>query len=239
MSGAIYLPLARLNHWQTDLPDLNALNELTHETSDLVNLSTITVRGDAFEPWGASATDELALTLSWWVAYCDQLTDLGLSIETILACTELSLSTDADYFIGLAKFRALRYLINKIAQAYGVAENAGARPRVRAVSGLRNKTYYDPDSNLLRNTTEALACLLGGVDTLSLHPTTSSVPRPIRLASGWLAIPTRFCATKRSWTRSLIPPPDPILSKTLPGRWSKRAGSSSWTGKIREDSPSY
>ena len=187
VSGAIYLPLSHLSHWQTDLPDLNVLNELTHETSDLVNLSTITVRGNAFEKWGASATDELALTLSWWVAYCDQLTDLGLSIETILACTELSLSTDADYFIGLAKFRALRYLINKIAQAYGVAENAGARPRVRAVSGLRNKTYYDPDSNLLRNTTEALACLLGGVDTLSLlpHDFLSALPDPfgIRMVS--------------------------------------------------------
>jgi hypothetical protein len=170
VSGAIYLPLAHLSHWQTGSPDLDTLNTLTHETSDLVNLSTITVRGDAFEPWGALATDELALTLSWWVAYCDQLTDLGLSIETVMARTELSISTDADYFIGLAKFRAVRSLINKIAQAYGVAENAGARPRVRAVSSVRNKTYYDPDTNLLRNTTEALASLLGGVDTLSLAP---------------------------------------------------------------------
>ena len=187
VSGAIYLPLAHLSHWQTDSPDLNALKELTHETSDLANLSTITVRGNAFEKWGASATDELALTLSWWVAYCDQLTDLGLSIKIILARTELSLSTDADYFIGLAKFRALRYLINKIAQAYGVAENAGVRPRVRAVSGLRNKTYYDPDTNLLRNTTEALTSLLGGVNTLSLapHDFLSASPDPfgIRMVS--------------------------------------------------------
>ena len=170
VSGAIYLPLAHLCHWQTGSPDWRALHELTHQTSDLVNLSTITVRGDQFEQWGASASDELALTLSWWVAYCDQLTDLGLPIETILARTELSLSTDADYFVGLAKFRAVRYLINKIAQAYGVSDNTEALPRVRAVSGLRNKTYYDQDTNLLRNTTEALASLLGGVDTLSLAP---------------------------------------------------------------------
>ncbi len=187
VSGAIYLPLSRLNYWQIDSPDLRALLELTRDTSDLVDLSIITVRADALEPWGAPATDELALTLSWWVAYCDQLTDLGLSIETILARTELSLSTDADYFIGLAKFRALRYLIDKIAQAYGVADNTGARPRIRAVSGVRNKTFYDPDVNLLRNTTEALASLLGGVDTLSLvpHDFLSASPDPfgIRMVS--------------------------------------------------------
>ena len=187
MSGAIYLSLAHLSHWQTGSPDWRALHELTRETSDLVNLFTITVRGDQFEQWGGGAINELALTLSWWVAYCDQLTDLGLPIETILARTELSLSTDAEYFIGLAKFRAVRYLINRIAQAYGVAEDTEARPRVRAVSGLRNKTYYDQDTNLLRNTTEALASLLGGVDTLSLapHDFLSASPDPfgIRMVS--------------------------------------------------------
>ena len=187
MRGAIYLPLSHLTHWQTGSPDLATLLTCTHETSDLANLAAITVRGEQFEPWEATATDELALTLSWWVAYCDQLTDLGLPIESILARTELSLATDADYFIGLAKFRALRYLVNKTAQAYGVAENAGARPQVRAVSGVRNKTYYDPDTNLLRNTTEAVASLLGGVDTLSLtpHDFLSASPDPfgIRMVS--------------------------------------------------------
>ena len=187
MSGAIYLPLAHLSHWQTGSPDWRALQEITHETSDLVNISTITVRGDQFEQWGGGAINELALTLSWWVAYCDQLTDLGLPIETTLARTELSLSTDADYFIGLAKFRALRCLIVKIAQAYGVANDLSARPRIRAVSGVRNKTFYDPDVNLLRNTTEALASLLGGVDTLSLipHDFLSASPDPfgIRMVS--------------------------------------------------------
>ena len=187
VSGAIYLPLSHLSHWQTDSSDWHALNKLTHKTSDLVYLSTITVRGDQFEPWGGGAINELALTLSWWVTYCDRLTDLGLSIETILARTELSLATDADYSIGLAKFRALRYLIIKIAQAYGVAENSGGQPRIRAVSGVRNKTFYDPDVNLLRNTTEALVSLLGGVDTLSLvpHDFLSASPDPfgIRMVS--------------------------------------------------------
>ena len=187
VSGAIYLPLSHLSHWQIDSPNWHALNKLTHETSDLVHLSTITVRGDQFEPWGGGAINELALTLSWWVTYCDRLTDLGLSIETILARTELSLATDADYSIGLAKFRALRYLTIKIAQAYGVANNPSARPRIRAVSGVRNKTFYDPDVNLLRNTTEALASLLGGVDTMSLvpHDFLSASPDPfgIRMVS--------------------------------------------------------
>lgn len=187
VSGAVYSPTAQLSHWQSDSPDLTSLRDLTRETNDLVNLATIAVRGEQFAAWGARAVDELALTLSWWAAYCDQLTDLGVSIETILARTELTLSTDANYFVGLAKFRALRSLVDKIAQAYGVTEGPLPRPQVRAVSGVRNKTYYDPDTNLLRNTTEALASLLGGVDTLSLtpHDFLSASPDPfgIRMVS--------------------------------------------------------
>ncbi len=187
ISGAVYLPVTQLSQWQTNPFDLTSLVRLTQETSDLVNLTTITVRADAFERWGALATDELALALSWWVAYCDELTDLGLSIETIISRTELSLSTSADYYIGLAKFRALRSLVDKITQAYGIADNIRTTPRVRAVSGVRNKTYYDQDTNLLRNTTEALASLSGGADTLLLTPhdflSTSPDPFGIRMVS--------------------------------------------------------
>ncbi len=170
VSGAVYLPVTQLSYWESNSVDLISLQELTQETSDLVDLATITVRGNQFEAWGARVTDELALTLSWWATYCDQLTDLGLSVETILARTELTLPTDADYFLSIAKFRALRSLVDKIAQAYGLADHSLIRPQVRAVSGLRNKTFYDLDTNLLRNTTEALAALMGGADTLALSP---------------------------------------------------------------------
>ncbi len=187
VGGAAYLPITRLDHWQDSPVDLTLLGDLTQETNDLMHLATITVRGDHFERWGPWATDELALTLSWWVAYCDQLTDHGLPIETIVGRTELSLSTSADYFINLAKWRALRSLVGKVTDAYGLAESKLTGPRVRAVSGALNKTFYDADGNLLRNTTEALSSLLGGVDTLSLlpHDFLSTAPDPfsIRMAS--------------------------------------------------------
>ena len=183
--GTIYSPSANLVHWQNHPVDVTPIKLLTEATGDLADLFTIAVRGDQFEPWGAAAADELALLLGWWVAYCDQLTDLGLPIESIFARSELTLPTGSDFFADLAKFRALRSLVDKVAQAYGIA-NEVSRPRLRAVSGLRNKTFYDPDGNLLRNATEALAALAGGVDTLSLRPhdflSPSAGPFGIRMA---------------------------------------------------------
>lgn len=167
--GSVYMPTANLSHWQHGPLDFNPLKRLTDDTSDLPALSTITVLGEQFEGWGASAVDQLALALSWWVACCDPLTDLGLPIATVFARTELTLPTGSDFFPDLAKFRALRSLVELVAQAYGVADQV-SRPRIRAVSGVHNKTFYDSDGNLLRNTTEALASLVGGVDTLALRP---------------------------------------------------------------------
>ena len=114
--------------------------------------------------------EELAITLSWWVAYCDSLTDAGVSIEEVFTRTEITLATGGDFFPDLTKFRAMRALISKVAEAYQIRSAPEAQPFLRAISGKLNKTLYDPDGNILRNTTEALAAILGGADSLCLQP---------------------------------------------------------------------
>ena len=143
---------------------------VTQQVRDLPSLRTVTVDGSIFHRQGASPTDELATVLSQWVACIDELTDRDLAAKEVIARSEITLATGTDYFIDLAKFRALRVLLKKVSEAYKVVDLTSSEPLLRAVSGRRNKTYYDRDSNILRNTTEALAVLIGGVHTLSLLP---------------------------------------------------------------------
>ena len=170
VQGTIYLPITHWSQWQANQPNLGPLAKLMNEISDLPALRVLAVGGDTFHAWGASAVDELAMTLSGWVAYCDQLTDLGVSVEEIMVRTEITLSSGTDFFLDLAKFRALPSLIDKIKEAYGITAHHAGRPCLRVVPGVLNKTFYDPDSNILRNTTEALAAMLGGAATLALQP---------------------------------------------------------------------
>ena len=167
--GTVYHPVTRWSQWQKGNPDIKSLVKLMNEVSDLPTVRVLAVSGDAFHAMGASVVDELAMTLSWWVAYCDQLTDLGVTMEEVLTRTEITLATGAGFFLDLAKFRAMRFLIDKVKDAYIPEVDDSGQPLLRTVSGMRNKTFYDPDSNILRNTTEALAARLGGVDTLSLQ----------------------------------------------------------------------
>ncbi len=141
----------------------------TQEARDAPTVRTVTVAGDVFHRWGASVTDELAMSLSQWVAYCDVLTDQGWPMSDVMERSEITLATGTGFFQDMAKFRALRSLTRKVGKAYQLPATT-TLPTLRAVSGVRNKTLYDPDSNILRNTTEALAAQLGGADTLLLQP---------------------------------------------------------------------
>ncbi len=78
----------------------------------------------------------------------------------------LAFGIGSVYFMEIAKLRASRMLYARVAEAYG----RGTETRIHAVTALSNKSIYDPWTNLLRSTTEALSAVLGGADWLHVQP---------------------------------------------------------------------
>lgn len=70
-----------------------------------------------------------------------------------------------DYFMEIASLRALRKLWALLMEQYF----SGDELVLYAETGLRNKTIYDYNNNILRSTTEAMAAIIGGCDALYLH----------------------------------------------------------------------
>ncbi len=123
-------------------------------------------------PWsnaGATAVQELAFTLSLLVQQLDQLTDMELPVDKLWQRVEIELATDSRYFINIAKFRAMRILLSRLASAYQTPLTPDTW-HIRATSAAWNKTLYDPVSNMLRNTSEAMGAVTGGCYILSLLP---------------------------------------------------------------------
>lgn len=71
-----------------------------------------------------------------------------------------------EYFFEIAKIRAMRLGAETLAKAFG--HTAGFH--FYASPGLRNKTLYDYNVNMLRTTTECMSAVLGGADTVSNLP---------------------------------------------------------------------
>jgi len=131
------------------------------------HFQTISVQGDVYHNGGASATQELGYAIATLVSYIDELQTRGIAPATAFQHVRLSLAVGSDYFMEIAKLRAARWLVSKVAAAYGVA-----RPtiHIHASTSRWNKTTYDAHTNMLRVTAEAFAAVVAGVDSLHIGP---------------------------------------------------------------------
>jgi methylmalonyl-CoA mutase len=128
-------------------------------------LQTVAVQGHPYHNGGASSVQEMAAVLATGVHYLRELSARGLDLESLAPRFRLSLSVGSQYFLEIAKFRAIRLLWSRVLEALGLPE--GARGvHLHARTGLWNKTARDPYVNSLRTTTEAFAAVVGGVDSL-------------------------------------------------------------------------
>ncbi len=85
------------------------------------------------------------------------------------------MAADADQFLTLAKFRALRRLFARIEAACGLTP----KPiHIHAETAWRMMTGRDPYVNLLRTTTAAFAAGVGGADRISVLPFTQALGLP-------------------------------------------------------------
>ena len=140
---------------------------LRHLGEQSPQLGGMAVSGAAYHDAGANATQELALTLASAVATLRELADRGVKVDTVAPKLQFVLNIGESFFLEIAKFRAIRLLWSQVLRAFGLRQLAKTMT-VHARGGSRNKSRLEPYVNLLRLTTEALAAVLGGVDSLTL-----------------------------------------------------------------------
>jgi methylmalonyl-CoA mutase len=129
-------------------------------------------------PWheaGAGEVQELAIVLATAVAYLRRQDALGLTLPTARDNIGLLLAADADVFLGLAKFRAIRRLWARVEALCNLA----AKPiRLHAETSWRMMARDDPWTNVMRATAATFAAGLGGADTICVLPFTLPLGLP-------------------------------------------------------------
>ena len=135
--------------------------------------------GRAVHAAGGTPAQELAFALAAAVAYLRALGENGLALDDAQAAIAFRLTADADQFVTLAKFRALRLLWARVCQASGLT----ARPaRIHGESAWRAMSVRDPFVNVMRGAIAAFSAGLGGADSVSVLPYTSAIGLPDSLA---------------------------------------------------------
>lgn len=124
---------------------------------------------------GGSEVQELAYVLSIGVAYLRALENDGVSLADAQGMIYARLAADADQFLTMAKFRALRLLWARI------AESCGLTPKplfVAAETAWRMLTQRDPYVNMLRATIATFSAGLGGANAIGVLPHTLALGLP-------------------------------------------------------------
>jgi methylmalonyl-CoA mutase len=124
---------------------------------------------------GGSEAQEVAFALSLAVAYLRALEAGGIALERARAAISFRLSADADQFLTIAKFRALRLVWARVEAACGLAPKPVF---IAAETAWRMLTQRDPYVNMLRATMATFSAGLGGANSVTVLPHTLALGLP-------------------------------------------------------------
>lgn len=167
-------PLGYLS--ETGLMDNDRLKEwaeTARTTLKYPRLRGVMLDSGVYHNAGADAVQEIAFLLSLSAEYLHRLTELGMEPEEAFHNIGFSVALGGRFFVEMAKLRALRLLITSMAHAYGLKDFKPADVYIHAYTGRWSKSRLDINTNLLRNTTEAMSGILGGCNALTVMPHTA------------------------------------------------------------------
>lgn len=124
----------------------------------------LTIDGSIYKNSGGHIIDEIAFILSALQENLHQLQKANIasnSIGTILIRTAIG----PNFFFEIAKIKVIRHLAKIIADQY-----EGAEIEILAESAEIYRSHLDAPTNILRLTTEGFSAILGGADSVMIHP---------------------------------------------------------------------
>lgn len=129
--------------------------------------NTISISGYHIREAGSTAVQELAFTLANGKAYLKAALSKGLDINVFAKRLSFFFNCHNNFFEEIAKFRAARRMWAHITKELGATDAAAQKLRFHTQTGGSTLTAQQPLNNIVRTTTQALAAVLGG--TQSLH----------------------------------------------------------------------
>lgn len=127
---------------------------------DNSNFGVININGSIFHNAGANTVQELAYSFTEAIEYIKTLQLLDLDVDKIAPKIRFSFGIGSNFFMEIAKLRAARIIWTKIIREFGGNEQS-QKMFIHSQTSLRNKTKFNPWSNIMRNSTECLAAILG------------------------------------------------------------------------------
>lgn len=149
-------------------------------TKEMPKFNPVSISGYHIREAGSTAIQELAFTLADGFAYVEAAMERGLDVDEFAPRLSHFFNSHLDFFEEIGKFRAARRIwAKRMKEKYGAKSERSLLCRFHTQTAGCSLQAQQPEVNLIRTATEALAAVLGG--TQSLH--TNSMDETLALPS--------------------------------------------------------
>lgn len=187
----------------------------------------VSISGYHIREAGSTAVQELAFTLADGIGYVQAAVDRGLNVDDFAPRLSFFFNLHNDFLEEIAKLRAARRIWAKVMkERFGAKQAKSLLLRTHAQTSGASLTAQQPFNNVVRVAVQALAGVLGGVQ--SLH--TNSMDET-------LALPTEQAVMVALRTQQIIAEESGVTNTIDPfgGSWAMEA----LTDKMEKDAMAY
>jgi methylmalonyl-CoA mutase N-terminal domain/subunit len=187
----------------------------------------VSISGYHIREAGSTAVQELAFTLADGVAYVEAALARGLEVDAFAPRLSFFFNLHNDFLEEVAKLRAARRLwATLMRDRFGAKDPKSLRLRMHAQTAGCSLTAQQPLNNVIRVTVQALAGVLGGVQSLHTNSLDETLALPSEQAV-MVALRTQQILAEESGVTNVVDP--------LGGSWAIEA----LTDRMEKDARAY
>jgi methylmalonyl-CoA mutase N-terminal domain/subunit len=166
----------------------------------------VSISGYHIREAGATAVQELAFTIADGLAYVDHCLGRGMKLDDFAPRLSFFFDVHNDFFEEVAKFRAARRLWARLMRdRYGAKTEASCKLRTHAQTAGVSLTAQQPVNNVARVALQALAAVLGGVQSLHTNSMDETLSLPTEDAVR-VALRTQQIIAEESGVTNVVDP---------------------------------
>ncbi|WP_458747267.1 acyl-CoA mutase large subunit family protein [Candidatus Nitrosocosmicus sp. T] len=161
-------------------PSLRLIGDMIQYCSTNVpQFYPISISGYHIREAGSNAIQELAFTFADAIEYINTCVDRGLDIDNFAPRLSFFFCCTMEFLEEVAKFRAARVIYSKIIkERYHAKDPKSSHLRFHVQTSGESLTAQQVDNNIIRVTTEALAAVLGGCQSLHTNSRDEALALP-------------------------------------------------------------
>lgn len=217
--------IARGTYIYPPRPSLRVITDIfDYCTREIPGWNTISISGYHIREAGSTAVQEVAFTLANGITYVQAALDKGLNINDFGRRLSFFFNVHNNFFEEIAKFRAARRLWAQIMkERFSATDERALKLRFHTQTAGSTLTAQQPENNIVRVTTQALAAVLGGTQSLHTNSMDEALGLPTEKAATIALRTQQILAYESGVTGSIDPLAGSYFVETLTDEIERRA----------------